>query len=156
MRNVIIPVEGWILCRGKFSVGELEPGDEISGYDSYNRRVAFAKIVAIEKLPSAPKISVPINRFKTITLVADTVVLTPFGERSLANAKSQLVGYCYQNPKNILTRDIQTLIESKEPVEVVRLTWEGPEYIWMGGILVGEKVKGVTVDTIPEGIMVTI
>jgi hypothetical protein len=156
MRSVIIPAIAGVLCRNKLTVADLVPGDEVSGYDSYNRRVAFAKIVSIEKLPDSPKVLVPITRFMTLTLLTETVILTPYGERHLADAKSQLTGYCYKDPKKLLIREVQTIIESRDTVETVRLFWDGPEYIWTDGVLVGEKVKGVTVDSLPKGITVTI
>jgi hypothetical protein len=156
MRSVIIPARAGVLCPHKMIAAELEPGDSVGGYDTYNRRVVSARIISIEKLPDAPKILVPISHFKTLTLVADTVVLTPYGERIFPQAKRQLMGYCYHNPKKLLTREVQTIIESKETVETVKLVWEGPEYIWTDGILVGTEVKGITADASIEDIRATV
>lgn len=139
MRNVILPVTAGVLCHNKLSVQDLVPGDCVSGYDTYNRRVTMARIVSIEPLPPVPKIRVPLTRFMTVTLTAKTVILTPNGERTLAQNVNRITGYCYKNPKNLLVREVDAIMECKETVEVVRLTWDEPDYIWTDGILVGAK-----------------
>jgi len=75
----------------------------------------------------------------TVTLTAKTVILTPNGERTLAQNVNRITGYCYKNPKNLLVREVDAIMECKETVEVVRLTWDEPDYIWTDGILVGAK-----------------
>jgi spore coat polysaccharide biosynthesis protein SpsF (cytidylyltransferase family) len=99
----------------------------------------MAEIVSIEPLQPKSKIRVPLSRFMTLALTADTVLLTPNGERTLAQNPSRITGYCNKNPKNLLIRDIEVIRECKEAIEVVRLTWDAPDYIWTDGILVGAK-----------------
>lgn len=139
MRCVIVPARAGILCPNKLVVAELQSGDIVSGYDNYGRRVVNARIVSLEKLANQPRVSVPISRFQTLTLVADTVALTPTGEKALRQGIRQFMGYCYKSPKNLLIRDVDTIIESKEEIKVVKLAWEGADYIWTDGILIGTK-----------------
>lgn len=143
MRSAIVPVQAGILCPHKITVADLIPGDCINGYDPYRRRVTSACITSIEPMPVSKKILATMLRFQTQLLIPETIIYTPHGERSLADARHELYGYCYENPKNLIIRQVDSLIETGEQVDTIKLTWESPDYIWLNGILVGTVDKWI-------------
>lgn len=137
MRNVILPTSASILCRNKLRVGELTPGDVVSGYDWQHRRVVMVTILEVNAVPPMLKVTIPISHFKTLNLVHDTVVLTSSGERAVKRGGHTYTGYCQENPKLLVSRLIENVLETRDEIETVELVWDHPEYIWTDGILVG-------------------
>jgi hypothetical protein len=129
-----------ILCRGKFLVSELVPGDQVQGIDYRSKRLAMATIAAVTPVAPALKVWVPLTGHKMIPVTKDTVGLegTGRGELPVVNIRSAL-GFC-QTGLKLVIRDLGFPLETEEMVEAVELQWEWPEYIWFEGILVGTEL----------------
>ena len=139
MRQVTLPLSAMILSPGKCCVAELRPGDRVNGYDIQQRRVTVAHIIEVEPVESA-EVVITFQQYRTVSFVVDSVGLTITGEwpMSKANLLTRYMGYCTKDQKSMLERPIKVIGRSLDHVvKAVRLTWEGPKYIWSNGILVG-------------------
>ena len=140
MRRAILPISAMILCRGKFLVSELVPGDQVQGIDYRNKRLAMATISAIGPITLAQRVLVPITQHKMVPVTKETVGLegTGRGELPVIHIRSA-IGFC-QDRLNMVVRDLGFPVEYQEMIEAVELQWEWPEYIWFEGILVGTEL----------------
>jgi hypothetical protein len=128
-----------ILCRGKFLVSELAPGDRVQGFDYRNKRLAMGTILAVTPVAPAQRVLVPITRYKMVPVTRETVGLAANGlEQPVMNTRNAL-GFC-QDKMKVVDRELGCAVEFDELVEAVELQWEWPEYIWFEGILVGTEL----------------
>ena len=136
MRHVILPTNAMILCRNKFVVADLQPGDQVQGYDYRNHRLAMGTIHAINPVDPVQKVLVPISRFKIIPIAKETIGLTSSGVEKTIISTKQFLGFCHAKMK-LLVRELECPMEFEDMIEAVELQWEWPDYIWFEGILVG-------------------
>lgn len=139
MRHVILPASAMILCRGKFVVSELEPGDKVQGYDFRNRRLAMGTISVANPVEPVQKVLVPISQFKVIPIANETVGLAPPGIEQTILSTRQFLGFCQKTMKLVI-RELECPVKSEGTVEAIELQWEWPDYLWFEGILVGTEL----------------
>lgn len=140
MRHVILPVSAMILCRGKFLVSELVPGDWVQGFDYRSKRLALATIASVTMVPPTQRVVVPVTRYKMVPVTKETIGLAENGIEQPVVKSTRVLGFCQQKLQ-LIVRDLGCPIEFAETVEAVELQWEWPEYIWFEGILVGSELK---------------
>ena len=139
MRHVILPVSAMILCRGKFLVSELAPGDQVQGFDYRSKRLALATIDNIGAVSLARRVVVPITRYKMVPITKETVGLSGDGREQPVMHTRSAMGFC-QDKLQVVVRELGCAKEFDEMVEAVELQWEWPDYIWFEGILVGSEL----------------
>ena len=139
MRHVILPVSAMILCRGKFLVSELVPGDQVQGFDYRGRRLAMATITSVIVVPPAQRVLVPITKHKMVPVTKETIGLAETGLELPIMVCRKVLGFC-QDRLQVIVRELGFPIVTEEIVEAVELQWEWPDYIWFEGILVGTEL----------------
>jgi len=139
VRHVILPTSAMILCRNKFVVADLQPGDQVQGYDYRNHRLAMGTIHAVNPVDPVQKVLVPISRFKIIPIAKETIGLVPSGVEKTIISTKQFLGFCH-NKMKLIIRELECSMEFEDTIEAVELQWEWPDYIWFEGILVGTKL----------------
>jgi len=140
MRRVILPVMAQISGRTKHFVENLQNGDQIQGYDYRNGKVALVTLTSVSVIKPVQKILLTVPGFRIIAVTRDTKMLSPQGECTVFDKPRQLIGFCQKNPINLLEREVGHFIEYAALWEVKELRWEGPQYIWAEGMLVGEEL----------------
>jgi len=136
VRHAILPVSAMILCRNKFVVKELCPGDQVQGFDYQRRRLAMGTICAIIPVDPVQKVLVPVSHYKIVPIAKETVGLTSTGVEGTIVSAKQFLGFCHEKLK-LIVRELGCPREYEDTVEAVELQWEWPDYIWFEGILVG-------------------
>jgi hypothetical protein len=139
VRHAILPVSAMILCRNKYVVADLQPGDQVQGYDYRNKKLILATIHAVNPVAPVQRVQLPLSQFKVIPIAKETIGLTALGTEEAILSARTFLGYCSEKAKLVI-REIQCPIEHEETVEAVELQWEWPDYIWFEGILVGTKL----------------
>ena len=139
MRRVILPISAMILCRGKFLVSELAPGDQVQGFDYRSKRLALGTILAVTPVEPAQRVLVPITKYKMVPVTKETIGLSGDGREQPVMHTRSAMGFC-QDKMKVIVRELGFAVESAELVEAVELQWEWPEYIWFEGILVGTEL----------------
>jgi hypothetical protein len=137
MRHVILPVLARISCRNKVLAEHLQIGDQVQAYDYRSSKLMMTTIIAVNPVDPVQKILTPINGWRIVALANETVALSPQGECTLSDKPRQFIGFCQKNPIKLLLRGVGPCLEYNEEWAAVELIWDGPQYIWAEGILVG-------------------
>jgi hypothetical protein len=136
MRHVILSELSVILAPGGKHITELVAGDTVQGYDPNTRRVVMATLSNIEKLPEhLPVPRAMASGYRVIPILNKTMAMTPSGLKPLG--EGSFVGHCNTNPSKLLVRDIGYPTEPGQLYDIIELFWEGQDYIWADGLLVG-------------------
>lgn len=122
----------------KYAIGELASGDRIVGYDYDQKRVCEADIQSVEEVQGTV-VRVALRQVGLVYWCQETRTLTPLGDMTVDQCE-RFLGYCYSNPRQLVVREAECVMPCKEQVKVYRVVWNGPRYIWAGGVLVGSDV----------------
>ncbi len=121
-------------------INELVTGDRVVAYD-YRNKMLKEIPVTVEKIEQARKCIVLMERQNARCFTWETVGLTPLGEKKIIERPDVFMGFCRFNSKVVTMRKVLDIIEKDELVDLYRLTWESPDYIWSGGALVGSPAS---------------
>ncbi len=139
MRQVIIPHCSKIksLDIGETRAETLRPSNQVIAYNLQGRQLTSAIITNIESVGKEEAWSILLIGSLWITLGINTVVVSKDGEATLLDAK-EMIGSCIIRPNQLLTKKMMA-INPIPNTEMLKLTWDGPDYIICEGILVGES-----------------
>ena len=136
MRHVILSELSMILSPGGKHLTELVAGDSVRGYDQQNRRVLLVTLTKVEKLSEQSIVPrAMVTGYRVIPALDKTMALTSCGVRPLT--EGQFIGHCNTNPSKLLVRTVDFRAHTSQLYDIIELSWEGADYIWADGLLVG-------------------
>ncbi len=114
----------------------LKTGELVVSYLYEARRGALTTITDTKPVGRASTLSLNLLGVTNIILAEATVIVTRSGERKIEDVPNHLIGTCVLNPNQLLTRQVNFATPGPD-LEMIEVTWDGPEYLLAEGVLCG-------------------
>jgi hypothetical protein len=124
--------------RGEIPASQLEPLEQVIGYDARSKDVKILRVVSITPVGLRPVIALLLQNFRWVTLFDCTEANTARGLARIDSFPEAYMGYCVVNPKRMTLRIPEDLTEGGLAPGVI-LEWDSNDLLWSEGLLVGSS-----------------